>query len=73
MLEYSLIDSDEAYSYSVNTDIGRLLKAFDILGYDQVIVIGAYRGYADWLVSTYNQKTKSDKGCLAKNVVCENI
>ena len=43
------------------------------MGYDQVIVIAAYRRYADWLVSTYNQVTKS--GCLLKKrkVLCQNI
>ena len=63
MLEYSHIDSNEEYSYTnpMNPDptqVGTQLKIYDILGYDRVLVIGAYRRYAEWLTSTYNQLTK---------------
>ncbi|OEU09017.1 hypothetical protein FRACYDRAFT_249361 [Fragilariopsis cylindrus CCMP1102] len=46
-----------------NNNIIKNIQLFDLLGYhDEIIVIGAYRRYADWLPSTYKQKTKGS--CL---------
>ena len=45
MLDYSIFDSNEGYSY-IRTDLekdGRRFRSFDILGYEKLIVVGAYR------------------------------
>ena len=61
MLERSIIDSDEAYSYlGALPHIGRLLQIIDILGYDRITAVVAYRRYAPWLVSAYHQEVKTN-------------
>jgi len=59
MLESSLIDSSEHYSHEdpgINAE--EIVACFDILGYDQIIVIGTYRRYADWIGSAYHEHMK---------------
>ena len=69
MLDFSILDSDEAYSYATNRNLRKKIRLFDILGYDTLIIVGAYRRYADWLVSAFNQQVKqatSEKGDIAR-------
>lgn len=66
MLDSSILDSDEAYSYPNRGDPGKKFRLFDILGYETLVVVGAYRRYADWLVSAYTQSMK--KSCLEKSL-----
>ena len=59
MLNFSIVDSDEMYSYHHTHDKNWLrFWMFDILGYERLLVVGAYRRYADWLVSAYTEKNK---------------
>ena len=64
MLDYNIVDSGEEYSYISwdQTKLGRRFRIFDILGYERLVLVGAYRRYADWIVSTYRQKIKA--ACL---------
>ena len=67
MLDSSIVDSNEAYSYTqMHGDNGRRFRLFHILGYETIVVVGAYRRYADWLVSAYTQSIK--KGCIFPNL-----
>lgn len=74
MLNSSIVDSDEAFSYWSNDKkekiksqmIGSQFRVFDILGYEKLVVVGAYRRYADWLVSAYIQSIKNN--CLRPNL-----
>jgi len=65
MLDYSIIDSDEGYSYrnkkrkkTKSATFLKLIQVFDILGYDKLVVVAAYRRYAQWLVSVFHQNIK---------------
>jgi len=72
MLDSSIVDSNEGYSYryrsknskkSINYRVlGRRFRIFDILGYERLVVVGAYRRYAEWLASAYTQSVK--KPCM---------
>ena len=68
MLESSIIDSNEAYSYRPNNraKLGKKFRIFSILGYTRLMVVGAYRRYADWIVSAYLQNMKNGP-CLCEN------
>ena len=67
MLDYSIVDSEEGYSYkSKHGDNGNQFFLFDILGYRRLLVVGAYRRYADWLVSAYTERIKGM--CLSPNL-----
>lgn len=60
MLNYSIVDSSEGYSYNhVYKRVKSEFQIFDILGYERLIVVGAYRRYADWIVSAYTQHIKN--------------
>jgi len=61
MLNYSIVDSEESYSYIYNPPeiIGKKhFRIFDILGYESLIVVGVYRRYAEWIVSGYSKSIK---------------
>ena len=62
MTDYSLIDSDEGYSYRSSNvpGIGKKFQIFDILGYDRLIAVAAYRRWAQWIVSAYHQSIKAN-------------
>ena len=66
MLDYSLVKSDESLSYlqgiKYKTLLGLHFRAFDILGYQKLLLVGAYRRWADWIVSVYTQWAKDQ--CL---------
>jgi hypothetical protein len=71
ILELSIVDSDEGYSYRGGTvfrdKIKDLYKVFiDYLDYDEIIIVGAYRRYYDWLPSTYKEGMKNY--CLSYNL-----
>ncbi len=59
MLNFSIVDSDEAYSYhrGHKKNAWRFWM-FDILGYERLLVVGAYRRYAEWMVSAYTERNK---------------
>ena len=67
MLNSSIVDSDESYSYKLKhlKKFGNQFRIFDILGYERLVVVGAYRRYADWLVSAF---TQSNKRCMVPNL-----
>jgi len=59
MLNSSIVTSDEAYSYGTHVKkIKKKIQIFDILGYERLVVVGAYRRYAEWIVSAYTQLIK---------------
>ncbi len=59
MLNSSIVDSFEGYSYSGKAkDVAKKFRIFDILGYERLLVVGAYRRYAEWIVSAYTQAIK---------------
>lgn len=80
LFEKSIVDSDEGYTRGGDSfssdfsnserDIGtehlhKLQKIFvDYLGYDKIIIVGAYRRYYEWLPSMYRQFVGND--CLTK-------
>ncbi len=67
MLNSSIVDSDESYSYTLkHRKVGIRFRIFDILGYERLVVVGAYRRYADWLVSAYTQSIK--KRCISPSL-----
>ena len=70
ILDLSIVDSTEGYSYKVGTaftdKIKTLYRVFiDYLDYDEIIIVGAYRRYSDWLPSTYKEGMKNY--CLSYN------
>ena len=71
ILDSSIVDSDEGYSYRGGTvfidKIKDLYTVFiDYLDYDEIIIVGAYRRYYDWLPSTYKEGMKNY--CLSYNL-----
>ena len=53
ILDLSIVDSTEGYSYKVGTaftdKIKTLYRVFiDYLDYGEIIIVGAYRRYSDW-------------------------
>ena len=72
MLNFSIVDSDEGYSYTKkHSRNGQLFRIFDILGYERLLVVGAYRRYADWMVSAYTQSIKA--GWIHPNLEGRNL
>ena len=68
MLNFNMVDSNEEYSYkNGHVHNGQQFRIFDILGYEQLLVVGAYRRYADWLISAYTQSIKA--GWLEPNLI----
>ena len=67
MLGSGIVESDKDYSIRLHQTrkLGTRFQMFDILGYKRLIVVGAYRRYAEWLVSSY---TESIKGSLKHNL-----
>ena len=65
MIEMNIIDSDEGYSYQLDklqVTIQMYHTIFlDYLDYDELIIVGAYRRYFDWLPSTYKERMKKAK------------
>jgi hypothetical protein len=75
ILELSIIDSNEGYSYSIGEkfadNIKDIYKVFiEYLQYDEIIIVGAYRRYYDWLPSTYKESMKNY--CLSYNLGYKN-
>ena len=79
MLGWSIVDSNESHSY-VNqnwVEKGRIFRVFDILGYETLRLVAAYRRYAEWTVSCHTQKVKTvclrdvDDAGLLRGVPCE--
>ncbi|OEU12552.1 hypothetical protein FRACYDRAFT_243804 [Fragilariopsis cylindrus CCMP1102] len=71
ILELSIVDSTEGYSYKGGTEFTNKIKDFytvfiDYLDYDEIIIVGAYRRYYDWLPSTYKEGMKNY--CLSYNL-----
>ena len=69
-LQMNIIHSDESFSYKANFIQRKVdnvkaiyLKYFD---YDEVIVVGAYRRYGEWLASVYSQWAKNK--CLESEI-----
>ena len=61
--EMNIIDSDEGYSYQLEKLRDRIqiyhTIFVDYLHYDEVIIVGTYRRYYDWLPSTWKEQTKN--------------
>merc|ERR1712194_835622 len=63
ILDSSIAGSDEGYSYNAGEQfadtIKYLYKVFiDYFEYDEIIIVGAYRRYYDWLPSTYKEEMR---------------
>jgi len=63
LIQRSLIFSSEFYSVAKYDFVGDLFPLYqqvfiDYLGYDEIIIIGAYRRYGEWLSSAYKQRAK---------------
>jgi hypothetical protein len=71
ILDLSIVDSTEGYSYKGGIEFTNKIKEFytvfiDYLDYDEIIIVGAYRRYYDWLPSTYKEGMKNY--CLSYNL-----
>jgi hypothetical protein len=69
MLDLSIVSSSEGYSYVIK-NFGKRIESYykifiDYFGYDEIIIVGAYRRYYDWLPSTYKESIKNY--CLSYN------
>jgi len=76
MLEdLSIVLSDETHSYNMEKYLDKIesyYKIFiDYLQYDEIIIVGGYRRYYDWLQSAYKENTR--KRCLSYNLIPERI
>ena len=76
-LDKSLVLSDEWYSSTKDDffeqELHNLIRVFvDYLGYDEIVIVGAYRRYFDWMGSAYKQRAKNM--CLHQvEEHCENV
>ena len=71
ILDSSIVGSDEGYSYKGGTEFTNKIQDFykvfiDYFEYDEIIIVGAYRRYYDWLPSTYKEEMR--KFCLSYNL-----